>query len=197
MKDSAKRARIMLTLGGLNYLIKDGGQSNISRKHFFLTSNEAPDAVMMKEHSSKAWQIAVLDRFINAGILKQETNSHEICYYLTDIEKARNIVADHENGGLLLSHYLFPNEVPAPDAITTAIDLPAELPIVAKFASESEALASEEKLMDATDLLEKLFQAVVALKDQSKFSSTSIVDGIAIAFREFNVVNNDRLKILD
>jgi len=108
-------------VSGLSFIYDKG---EVTRREFFLPSGRKGDAsvkltaALEKELNSKHWQREVLDRLIEHAVLQQTGSRSNVTYAVVNRSKLLELLRDHAEGGLRLSWFLFPGEVPeaAPEA---------------------------------------------------------------------------------
>lgn len=120
MHDSIKKIRLDLLNCGLKWLLSKGSDVSASRKDLFIglmnlkDVNEAKKVKILKEAHNKQWQVICLDRLIDAGFMRKHGQASQTTYSITDSDSISLLLKDYDNDGVMLAHYLFPKEVPAP-----------------------------------------------------------------------------------
>jgi len=120
MKEADKRARIALAYGGLLRLqeyCKVNKDHKETRLHLLALDgrdkrNDSPEVI--KARRSKEWQKDYVNRLVDAGILIRVHENSQDLYYPADLEVIPKILKDHDEYGLRLSKFLFPNEAGIP-----------------------------------------------------------------------------------
>jgi hypothetical protein len=173
MEDSVKRMRIEIVASGLDFLLTHS--EGISRKQFFMTD---PNAVkfdgkklqlLAKANSSKDWQQKVLDRLISHHLIKKIEFTNGVGYQADNYDKVKLTCENFKSGdGLLVSYYVFPNEVPEPEVIPSIPDSPATTSTI------------DDCPIEIAVILEKILENIVALKSDHATSSKGTLETIKI-----------------
>jgi len=174
MEESIKRTRIEIVASGIDFLLTHS--DGISRKQFFLTDPKDTNrfdnkkiALLAKANTSKDWQQKVLDRLINSGLIKKINYINGIGYQIDNFAKAKIISDNFKNGdGLLVAHYVFPAEVPAPEVIITRTE----------SATLSDVKDGEE--ISIEELLKKLLANIVYIRSNQDEGPTHIIEALKV-----------------
>lgn len=115
MKESEKRARLEIVLGGFGFAL--AGNAPFTRREFFAPPRAATgkpeDVAIAKAIVQKGWQGIFLDRLIEQGILarSEHESGRQSFYEIADKIAVSRLIFDYEKSdGNLISKHLFPGE---------------------------------------------------------------------------------------
>lgn len=182
MHDSIKKIRLDLLNCGLKWLLSKGSDVSASRKDLFIglmnlkDVNEAKKVKILKEAHNKQWQVICLDRLIDAGFMRKHGQASQTTYSITDSDSISLLLKDYDNDGVMLAHYLFPKEVPAPslskmvfgsDPVTEELesDVPGPDRTLPRK-STGEIIAEPQEELDVGKLLVAVAAGVADVKDK-------------------------------
>lgn len=169
MKDKQRRARQVIVEHGIRRLLKEGP---LRRTDIFVPEVDPhlvkDRATYGSEISKKEWQRVVLKRFIDVGFIEEFNEGGQIFYNVKSRGRLNEILRDHEDNGLSLIWFVFPNEAPEGRPPEARVDLPG---VEDEKESESpEELAesfaeAEPENKSAKELKKPDTEVIVELKD--------------------------------
>lgn len=170
LKESQKQVRLEMVAGGLSYLISSG--KPLTRKQFFLTDREPLDAnkraMVLRENASKNWQRGVIERLMKSNIIKQDykdgITTKDIKYIIDDELRAKKIYNDYLNNGLLLSAFVFPNQVAMSPDFEPKEEFVAEVNL-GEAQEQTDEKPKQEVELSLDELFKTMISYVVSLKN--------------------------------
>ena len=200
MSEEQKRIRIELTFAGIERLYNTPNTPR-SRKDFFAAPGRPEDysagrkLAYLKEMQAKPWQQAVLKRLVEAEIIRA-TSEFEQLYIIGDEARANLVISDHEKGGLILSHFVFPNEVPKPSFADSPVVLatfqedtqiqltPPGPNLLRHSGTEAQVALTPE------ELLQKLLESVVKSNEQNLKFQTNFIGSMEAMNSTFGLISD-------
>lgn len=184
MQESIKRTRIEIVASGLGFLIGNNSEG-ITRKQFFLLDPKEINrfdikklSAVAKANASKNWHSGVLDRLISDGLLKKVQKTNGLYYQIDNYELSEHVFKDFKSGnGLLLSHYIYPKEVPS------AVDGPASVALSVL----DQKIDPDQQELSVEFLMGKILANLIHIKGEQEINYKAIVSSIT------ELKNNDAI----
>ena len=177
MKEIEKRARVTVAYGGLRNMhlaCKADPQGAMSRKNMFLAPAELPEGMtekaLTKAMMTKAWQREFLRKMVEAKMLHKSMLDGQDAYQPFDLVVIKDLLDQHDNGGLRLFQFLFPSDAGTPKELRGEENLPP--PGTDVELESAEARGGEEDL--APDAEEIGFRTLQALSSNMRVLSEAV-----------------------
>jgi hypothetical protein len=208
IEDSVKQTRIEIVASGLALLLANAKET-ISRKQFFLldskfiqTGDYKKIQQVAKANASKSWHSGVLERLIADGLIKKIGDNTSVTYQVANIDKVANAFQNFKSGDkLIVSHYVFPNEVQLDRGEINRSKLIEPEEAVAVTTS-----SGGEVEIDMATLLKNILENLIFIKkdhidyrsqfDKFEGGALGLVSAISNAITANSETNSENAKIL-